>query len=65
MAKTYPAAKMDGNTFVLAAKKYNLDDKDMSTMNEIVNEVNKGSDPDTAALTVAKRKGKSWTSVVD
>jgi hypothetical protein len=48
-----PAATMDGNLFVLAAQKAGLPD-DMTTLNKIVDLVNKGTPVDQAAMMVAK-----------
>jgi|TARA_R110000824_G_scaffold381926_1_gene574962 glutamate formiminotransferase len=61
MKKT-AAAKIDGNKFVLVAQKYNLDTKDMNTMNQIVNGVNNGLSINEAALAVAKQQGKAWNT---
>lgn len=47
-----PAAFIDGNEFVLAAKKYGLSD-DMVTLNKMVSLVNQGANVDEAARVVA------------
>jgi hypothetical protein len=49
----YPAAKVDGNEFVLAAQRYGIPD-DIGTLNKIVSLVNQGMSPDGAAQRVAK-----------
>jgi hypothetical protein len=51
-AVTSPAAKIDGNDFVLVAKKYGLDDS-MRTLNKIVSLVNQGATVDEAARIVS------------
>jgi len=52
--KVMPAAKLDGGVFVRAATKAGLPD-DMNTLNQIVNLVNKGYQPDQAAMMVAQQ----------
>jgi hypothetical protein len=47
-----PAAQIDGEQFVLAARRYGLGD-DMTTLNKIVNLVNRGATVDEAAQIVA------------
>jgi len=47
-----PAAKIDGNEFVLAAQKYGIKDS-MNNLNKIVDLVNKGYTVDDAARQVA------------
>jgi hypothetical protein len=49
-----PASKIDGNNFVLAAQKYGLGD-DITTLNKIVNYVNKGMSVNQAAEMVASK----------
>jgi hypothetical protein len=49
-----PASKIDGNDFVLAAQKYGLGD-DITTLNKIVNYVNKGMSVNQAAEMVASK----------
>jgi hypothetical protein len=48
----YPAAKMDGNEFVLAAQKHGIP-SDINTLNKIVALVNQGMSPDDAAQKIA------------
>jgi hypothetical protein len=48
-----PAALIDGDKFVMAAKKYGLNDLDERVLNKIVNLVNKGETVDAAAKKVA------------
>jgi hypothetical protein len=48
-----PAALIDGDQFVMAAKKYGLNDLDERVLNRIVNLVNKGETVDAAAKKVA------------
>jgi hypothetical protein len=48
-----PAAFIDGDEFVMAAKRYGLDDLDESVLNKIVNLVNQGETVDSAAKKVA------------
>ena len=50
--RVMPAAKIDGGEFVLAAQKHGLGD-DMSTLNKIVDLVNRGLSVEQAAATVA------------
>ena len=52
--KVMPAAKLDGGVFVRAATKAGLPD-DMNTLNQIVNLVNRGYQPDQAAMMVAQQ----------
>ena len=47
-----PAANMNGDVFILAAKKYGIG-TDIDSLNKIVNLVNQGIDVDTAAKLVA------------
>jgi hypothetical protein len=49
-----PASRIDGNDFVLAAQKYGLGD-DITTLNKIVNYVNKGMSVNQAAEMVASK----------
>jgi len=51
-----PAAYIDGDKFVMAAKRYGLDDLDESVLNKIVNLVNQGETVDSAAKKVADKK---------
>jgi hypothetical protein len=48
-----PAAFIDGDQFVMAAKRYGLDDLDERVLNKIVNLVNQGDSVDSAAKKVA------------
>jgi hypothetical protein len=52
----YPAARMNGDVFVAAAKKYGLDDLNTSVLNKIVKRVNAGETVDEAAKNVANVK---------
>ena len=52
----YPAASINGDTFVIAAQKAGLG-TDIDTLNMIVNLVNQGIDPDQAANLIAKNYG--------
>jgi hypothetical protein len=52
-----PAAKIDGNEFVLAAQKHGLND-DMATLNKIVNLVNRGMSVDQAASMLSSNKAQ-------
>ena len=47
---------LDGDEFVMAAKRYGLDDLDESVLNKIVNLVNQGETVDSAAKKVAGKK---------
>jgi len=49
----YPAARMNGDVFVAAAKKYGLDDLNINVLNKIVKRVNAGETVDEAAKNVA------------
>lgn len=49
----YPAAKIDGNEFVLAAQTHGLPD-DIGTLNKIASLVNQGMSPEGAAQRIAK-----------
>jgi hypothetical protein len=51
-----PAAFIDGDEFVMAAKRYGLNDLDESVLNKIVNLVNQGETVDSAAKKVAGKK---------
>lgn len=51
-----PAALIDGNEFVMAAKRYGLDDMDEQILNKIVYLVNQGQSVDSAAKKVAGKK---------
>ena len=51
-----PAAYIDGDKFVMAAKRYGLDDLDETVLNKIVNLVNQGETVDSAAKKVAGKK---------
>ena len=48
-----PAGLIDGDQFVMAAKRYGLDDLDEKVLNKIVNLVNQGDSVDSAAKKVA------------
>jgi hypothetical protein len=58
-----PAAKIDGNEFVLAAQKYGLDDSDKNLLNKIVNLVNQGKSVDQAAKQVRDKGAKDTLKV--
>ena len=60
--KVKPAAKIDGNEFVLAAQKYGLDDLDENLLNKIVNLVNQGKSVDKAAKQVRDEKEKGYAA---
>jgi hypothetical protein len=51
-----PAAFIDGDEFVMAAKRYGLNDLDEAVLNKIVNLVNQGETVDSAAKKVAGKK---------
>ena len=51
-----PAAFIDGNDFVMAAKRYGLNDLDERILNKIVNLVNQGETVDSAAKKVAGKE---------
>ena len=51
-----PAAFIDGDEFVMAAKRYGLDDLNEAVLNKIVNLVNQGETVDLAAKKVAGKK---------
>jgi len=51
-----PAAFIDGDEFVMAAKRYGLNDLDEALLNKIVNLVNQGETVDSAAKKVAGKK---------
>ena len=55
-----PAAKIDGNEFVLAAQKYGLDDSDKNLLNKIVNLVNQGKSVDQAAKQIRDKGAKGY-----
>ena len=55
-----PAAKIDGNEFVLAAQKYGLDDLDKNLLNKIVNLVNQGKSVDQAAKQIRDKGAKGY-----
>ena len=55
-----PAAKIDGNEFVLAAQKYGLNDLDENLLNKIVNLVNQGKSVDKAAKQVRDEEAKGY-----
>ena len=57
-----PAAKIDGNEFVLAAQKYGLDDLDENLLNKIVNLVNQGKSVDKAAKQVRDEEAKRYAA---
>ena len=48
-----PAAMIDGDEFVMAARRYGLDDMDQKTLNRSVNLVNQGETVEAAARKVA------------
>ena len=48
-----PAALIDGDEFVMAAKRHGLNDLDERVLNRIVNLVNQGESVDSAAKKVA------------
>jgi hypothetical protein len=54
--ETLPAALINGDEFVKAAKKYGLNDLDERVLNRIVRLVNKGESVDAAAQKVAGEK---------
>jgi hypothetical protein len=54
--ETLPAALIDGDEFVKAAKKHGLNDLDERVLNQIVRLVNKGESVDAAAMKVAGKK---------
>jgi hypothetical protein len=54
--ETLPAALINGDEFVMAAKKYGLNDLDERILNRIVRLVNKGESVDAAAQKVAGEK---------
>ena len=51
-----PAAFINGDEFVDAAKRYGLNDLDERILNKIVNLVNQGETVDSAAKKVASKK---------
>ncbi len=51
-----PAALIDGDEFVMAAKRHGLNDSDRSVLNKIVNLVNQGETVESAAKKVAGKK---------
>ena len=51
-----PAALIDGDEFVEAAKRHGLDDSDKRVLNRIVNLVNQGETVESAAKKVAGKK---------
>jgi hypothetical protein len=51
-----PAALIDGDEFVKAAKKHGLNDLDERVLNRIVKLVNQGESVDAAAMKVAGEK---------
>jgi hypothetical protein len=57
-----PAAQIDGEQFVLAAQRYGLGD-DMTTLNKMVNLVNRGATVDEAAQIVAMTNKQSEQQV--
>ena len=57
-----PAAFIDGNEFVNAAKRYGLDDLDENLLNKIVDLVNQGKSVDKAAKQVRDEEAKGYAA---
>jgi len=55
-----PAATIDGDEFVMAAKKYGLNSSDTGLLNKIVNLVNRGQSVDSAAKQVKDEESKGY-----
>ena len=55
-----PAAKIDGNEFVLAAQKYGLDNLDKNLLNKIVSLVNQGKSVDQAAKQIRDKGAEGY-----